>query len=210
MADYETEIDIANTACALIGEDPVQDLDTDLGGGQSAGLLYGLVVDHNLGLNPAGFSFAREVRQLSLLAGETSFAGYAHVFVIPPPFTGPPVFLTDDPSDPCRVYRRFTLSNGRVHAADNPLYAMVKFRPTPDRWSGTFRNATVHALAAKLAWAISSNKGDHDRLNEIAYGNSMADGRGGLIRNALSEDGFATPARPARWDDNPLTNAWRS
>lgn len=210
MADYATEVDIANAACALIGEAPIEDFEEDLGGGQSAGLLYGLVVDHNLGLNPAGFSFAREVRQLSRLANETSFTGFSYVFTIPAPYSGPPVFLTDDPSDPDRRYDRFILTGGRVHAADDPLYAMVKFRPEPAAWSGTFRNATVHALAAKLCWSIASNKTDHDRLQELAYGSSSADGRGGLIKNALNEDGFASPPRTARWaDNNPLINSWR-
>lgn len=205
----DDEVAIANAACALIGESPIEDFVSDLGGGQSAGLLYGLVVDFNLGLQPSGFSFAREVRQLSKVDDVTPFTGYEHVFSIPGPSTGLPVYFTDDPSDPRRRYTRFLLTNGQVHASDNPLYASVNFRPTPDRWTGTFKNATVHALAAKLAWAISSDRNSHDRLNELAYGPPSFDNRGGMMRGALNEEGFANPPRPANWGNNPLTNSWR-
>ena len=50
-----TPIDIINTACARIGEEPVQSLTEDLGGGQSASLIYDETVDFNLGLQPSGF-----------------------------------------------------------------------------------------------------------------------------------------------------------
>jgi len=204
-----TALDVINTACAMIGEEPVQSLTDDLGGGQSASLLYEAVVDFNLGLQPAGFQFAREVRQLSRLAGVTAYTGYDHVFEVPGPFSGPPVFLTDDPGDPDRRYDRFLLTAGRVHASDDPLYAMVKFRPDPHRWTATFRMATMTALAAQLAFAIASDRNTMQIRQQEAYGSPSESFRGGLMRSALSEDGFANPPRRVTVARNPLEQAWR-
>jgi len=204
-----TALDIINTACAMIGEEPVQSLTDDLGGGQSASLLYEAVVDFNLGLQPSGFQFAREVRQLSRVAGVTAYTGYAYVFEVPAPYSGPPVFFTDDPSDPDRRYDRFLLTSGRVHASDDPLYAMVKFRPDPHRWPATFRMATMTALAAQLAFAIASDRNTMQIRQQEAYGSPSDNFRGGLMRTALSEDGFANPPRRVSMARNPLEQAWR-
>ena len=163
-------LDIINTACAMIGEEPLQSLTDDLGGGQSASLLYEAVVDFNLGLQPSGFHFAREVRQLSRLADVIAYTGYDYVFEVPAPYSGPPVFLTDDPNDPDRRYDRFLLTAGRVHANDDPLFAMVKFRPDPHRWTATFRMATMTALAAQLAFAIASDRNTMQIKQQEAYG----------------------------------------
>lgn len=205
-----TYADIINAACARIGEEPVQDFDDDLGGGQSALLIYEETVDFNLGLQPSGFFFAREVRQLSKLSVATPFTGFSHVFEVPQPAIGPPVYLTDDPSDPNRRYTSFILTANQVHAADNPLYAMVKFRPDPNRWTPTFRSATITALAGHLAFAIASDRGQRSDLLTLAYGTPQENFRGGMMRAALSEDGFANPARDIKVDNNPLTIAWRS
>ena len=202
--------DIVNSACAMFGEEPPESLTDDLGGGQSASLLYEATVDFNLGLQPAGFQFAREVRQLSRLADVTAFTGFDYVFEVPGPTIGPPVFLTDDPSDPDRRFDRFLLTSGRVHASADPLYAMVRFRPDPNRWTGTFRMATITALAGKLSMAIASDRNSMETFNQQAYGSSVENFRGGQMRAALSEDGFANPPRPASMDRNPLTRAWRS
>lgn len=204
-----SEADIINTACALIGEDPVENLLDDGGNGQKASLLYNMVVKFNLGLQPSGFSFAREVRQLSLLADVTPLSGYQFAFAIPGPYNGLPIYLSDDPTDPSRRFTAYILANRQVHSSCDPLFAMVKFQPTPDRWTDTFAAATVHGLAAKLAWSISSDRNSHDRLNELAYGTAMDGHRGGMMRAAINEDGFANPPRPASFDNNPLTNSWR-
>jgi hypothetical protein len=205
-----TFADIINAACARIGEEPVQDFDDDLGGGQSALLIYEETVDFNLGLQPSGFYFAREVRQLSKIANATPFTGFEHVFDVPQPSLGPPVYLTDDPSDPKRRYVDFLLTNGQVHAADNPLYAMIKFRPDPHRWSPVFKSATITAIAGHLAFAIASDRNQRAELLQLAYGTSSESFRGGMMRAALSEDGFANPAREINVSANPLENAWRS
>lgn len=205
-----TVTDIVNTACAKIGEEPPQSLTDDLGGGQSASLLYEAVVDFNLGLQPSGFHFAREVRQLSRLTGITAYTGYNYVFDVPGPRDGPPVFLTDDPSDPGRRYDRYILTAGRVHASDDPLYAMVKFRPDPHHWTGTFRMATISALAAEMAMAIASDRNTMQIWHQVAYGNASDNFRGGQIRAALTEDGFANPPRRISVADNPLERSWRS
>lgn len=204
-----TFADIINAACARIGEEPVQDFDDDLGGGQSALLIYEETVDFNLGLQPSGFYFAREVRQLSKVATATPFTGFEHVFDVPQPSLGPPVYLTDDPSDPKRRYVDFLLTNNQVHAADNPLYAMIKFRPDPHRWSPVFRSATITAIAGHLAFAIASDRNTSQEMLTRAYGTPSENYRGGMMRVALNEDGFANPARSINVSANPLEEAWR-
>lgn len=206
----DTFADIINAAYARIGEEPVQDFNDDLGGGQSALLIYEETVDFNLGLQPSGFSFSREVRQLTQLANATTFTGFTYAFEIPRPRLGPPVYLTDDPSDPSRRYRDFILTGGQVQAQDTPLYAMIRFRPDPHQWSATFRSATITAIAAHLAFAIASDRPSRDDLLRLAYGTPQENFRGGMMRVALSEDAFANPSREIVVDDNPLTNAWRS
>lgn len=206
----ETDLAIVNAACAMIGEDAIQSFDDDDGGNSSAGLLYGAVVDFNLGLQPGGFQFCREMRQLSRVDAAAPFTGFLYVFDVPGPYTGTPVFLTDDPSDPDRRYNRYILTNSQVHASDDPLYAMVKFRPSPRLWTATFKRATITALAAELAFSLASDRNSRSDLLQMAYGSSIENYRGGQMRAALSEDGFSNPPRPMGTAGNPLEQAWRS
>lgn len=205
-----TVIDIVNAACARIGEEPVQSLTEDLDGGQAASILYEEVVDFNLGLQPSGFAFAREVRQLTMLTDAVPLTGFKYVFDIPRPYTGLPVFLTDDIRRPGRTFDDFILTNSQVHADADMLFAMVKFRPDPHRWTATFRTATITALASRLAMAIASDRNTMDSLNQEAYGSVSDNFRGGQIRAALHEDGFANPSRRLAVSRNPLERAWRS
>jgi hypothetical protein len=204
-----TYADIINAAFALFGETPVQDFDSDDENAQSAILLYEQIVDFNLGLQPAGFSFGREVRQLSQVADADPFTGFDYVFDIPGPTLGLPVFLTDDPSDPRCRYTDFILTGGQVHASDSPLYAMVKFRPDPHLWSPAFRLATITALAGNLAFSTTSKQSDMDNFYSRAYGAPSEYYRGGMMRAALSEEAFASPPRSIQMDQNPLTSSWR-
>ncbi|MGI2031944.1 hypothetical protein ACRQ1B_06080 [Rhizobium panacihumi] len=204
-----TVLDIVNTACAMIGEEPVQSLTDDLGGGQSASVLLEAVIDFNLGLQPSGFHFAREVRQLSHLTDAVAYTGFEFVFEVPGEKIGPPVFFTDDPSDPDRRYTRFLLTSGRVHADDNPLYAMVNFRPDPHLWTATFKMATITALSGYLAFAIASDRNTQAQQLQAAYGTPSENFRGGQMRAALSEDGFANPPRRVSVARNPLEASWR-
>lgn len=205
-----THLDIINAAYAMFGETPIGDFSADEDGAQPAVLLYDQVLDFNLSLLAGGFSFAREVRQLSQVSDADPFTGFDYVFDIPGSTIGLPTYLTDDPSDPDRRYQDFILTGGQVHAADSPLYAMVKFRPEPHRWSATFRLATITALAGQLAYAVSSNKTTRDAFMADAYGAPGEYYRGGMMRAALSEEAFAQPPRGIPMDQNPLSAAWRS
>ncbi|MCH4541428.1 hypothetical protein [Ochrobactrum sp. A-1] len=205
-----TVLDIVNTACARIGEEPVESLTEDLNGGQSASLLYEEVVDFNLGLQPSGFAFAREVRQLTRLTDAVPLTGFQFVFDIPRPYTGLPVFLSDDIRRPDRVFDDFILTNGQVHSDADPLFAMVKFRPDPHHWTATFRTATITALAGRLAFAIASDRNTMDSFYQEAYGSVSDNFRGGQMRAAIFEDGFANPPRRMATYRNPLERAWRS
>jgi hypothetical protein len=203
-----TPVAIINAACAVIGEDPIEDLDEDTFGGQAASLVYEKIVDFNLSLTQ--FSFAREIRQLSKVTGATPLTGWTYVYEIPGSRIGAPLWLTDDVTDPDRRFARYTLTADQIHSDADPLFAMVRFRPDPNRWSATFRAATISAIAAELAMVVASDRTTHDTFMAKAYGTPSEQLRGGQMRAALTEDGLANPPRKAGWDNNPLTRAWRS
>ncbi|MEY9718790.1 hypothetical protein [Sinorhizobium fredii] len=205
-----TAIDIVNAAFNRIGETPIESFDDDGESEQDASLIYEEVVGFNLGLQPSGFTFAREVRQLSKLSGATPLTGYTNVFDIPGPYSGLPIFLSDDVTDPDRRFTAFILTAGQVHSDADPLFAMVKFRPDPHRWTDTFRAATIAAIASRLAMSVASDRTTAEALRAEAYGTPSENFRGGMMRAALAEDGFANPPRRADVDNNPLTRAWRS
>lgn len=201
-------LDIVNAACAEIGADPLQDLAEDTIGGQAASLVYENVVDFNLSIEPFEFKF--EIRQLTLKSDTTPLSGYTYLFDIPGSRSGPPRWLSDDLTDPDRIYNQFRLIKGQVHAMHSPLYACVPYRPDPKDWEPAFRKATVTALGAHLALALASDLKTHNTLHARAYGSPAEQNRGGEMRNAINNNAQATPPRAMPVDDNPLLNAWRS
>jgi hypothetical protein len=206
----ETNMDIINAAFARIGEDPIEGLEDDEEGSLAPSLIYEETVEFNLGLLPSGFTFGREIRQLSRIDGAAPLTGYAYVFDVPGQTIGLPVFLTDDPTDPNVRFTRFILTNSQVHSDADPLFAMCKFRPDPHLWTATFKTATITAIAARLAFAIASDRNTKEELLREAYGSPVENYRGGMMRTALAEDGFSNPPRKAKVFNNPLENAWRS
>lgn len=200
-----TALDILNAACARIGVEPLQSLDDEITSGQSASLLYEDTVDFNLSLNP--FSFAQEMRQLSRISNFTPLTGYDYAFDIPGERIGPPIWLTDDATDPDRRFTAFVLTGGRVHSSADPLYAMVKFRPDPHHWFPAFKSCTITATAAKLALSLASDRALYSTLQDEAYGTTSENFRGGQMRVAIAADSFATPPRKPNFYNNPLERA---
>lgn len=202
-----TAVDIFNAACARIGEDPVQSFDDDDFGGQTASLIYEETVDFNLGIYR--FSWSMEMRQLSRLTNAQPLTGWTKVFDLPPERLGPPLYLSDDITDPDRRFTRYTLTSERVHSDAEPLFAMIRFRPDPPRWSPPFRTATITALASKLAMASASDRTTMETLHQQAYGTPSEAFRGGQMGAAIRDDAHSTPPRRAGWENNPLSKAWR-
>lgn len=203
-----THLDIVNAGCAVYGDDPVEGLDEDVGNGQAAGLVYETILDFNLGQYPSGFSWAKELRQLSRDDGLKPLSGFTYVYDLPvEDVIGTPVYITDDPTDAGRRFSEYALIDGQVHSSATSLCAMVKFRPDPHRWSGTFRAAHIHALAASLALSRASDRALSELLQVKAYGTTSEMFRGGMMGAAIREDSFSTPARKAGWDNNVFTRA---
>lgn len=200
-------LDIVNAACARIGADPLQSLDEDTFGGQAAGLVYEELVGFNLGLHP--FSFGRKIAQLSRVADAVPLSGWTLVYDLPPDRLGPPLYVTDDVTDPDRRFSRYSLVGATAHADAEPLFACIKFLPAPHLWSATFRSATVTALASRLALTLASDRQTAEQLHGQAYGSPVENHRGGQMRAAITEDSLSTPPRKPNWDNNPLTRAWR-
>lgn len=199
-------LDIINAACNRIGEDPIQALDGE--DGEIAISAYEDTVAFNIGVYP--FSFARTMRQLSRHANATPLSGWSHVFELPPERIGPPIYVTDDPTDPDRRFTRYSLVESTVHSDADPLYAMIKILPSPHLWSATFRSCTITAIASKLALALASDRQTMETLRVEAYGSPHENYRGGQMRAAITEDSQSTPPRKPDWSNNPLERAWRS
>ena len=198
-------LDIVNAACALYGDFPLQDLETDTIEGQPASLLYQSVVEFNLGLYP--FSFGKQMFALSRDDLETSLVGYSYVYLLPPERLEAPIFITDDVTSPARRFSDFLISGRHVHSNAIALAAMCKHRPAPWQWSATFRHMTVTALAAELALSRAHDKDLRARLHRDAYGTPTENYRGGLMRAAINADSFGNPHRTQDKFNNPLENA---
>lgn len=208
MSLTAADLDIANAACAQIGETPLQAMDEETDAGQAASLLYLEVVEFNIGLY--NFSFSKQLYQLSQVANATSRAGFDYVFDMPAERLGDPLYVTDDATDPDRRFSKYAIINSQIHASKTPLYAMCRFRPNPDRWTPTFRGATITALAARFAMSLGHDRATADAKHVEAYGTPSEQFRGGMLGAAIRADAYSVPPRNQQRDSNPLTRAWRS
>lgn len=202
------DLDIVNAACAMIGEAPLQSLDEEIDAGMAASLLYQAVVEFNLGIHQ--FSFSKEIRQLSRDDTAALTAGYDYVYSLPPERIGDPLYCTDEPTNASRRFSAYAIVGQQLHSSATSLYAMIRYRPAPNRWTGPFKLATICAVAANLAIPITHDRALADQLKRDAYGTPQENFRGGLMRAAISAEAFTQPGRPQNRDDNPLTNAWMS
>lgn len=201
--------DIVNAACARFGEEP-PDMEDDVDGAGPVSLLYEEVVDFNLSVYPSGFSFSKQLFQLSVDDAIVAPAsGYKLGFDLPPEALELPIYVTDNPRNPDTRFNDYVLIDGKLHADRNPLWAMCKFRPAPHRWSATFRSCTITALASRLSLSLASDRNTMEMLRTEAYGAPSEEFLGGQMRAAIRADSFATPPRQPNWDNNPLTNAHR-
>lgn len=202
-------LDVVNAACTGIGVSPLGNdgMDEDSDVGQAVASAYWTVLDFNLGVYL--FGFAQTTTQLSVNDLATPLTGYSYVFDMPAEAIGEPLWITDSITNPARRFSAFKLQERTIHASKSPLYAQIRYRPEPNRWSPAFRAATITALQASLALSHREDKGLSDQLHERAYGTPSEGYRGGQFGAAIRADAFSVPPRQANWDNNPLTNAWR-
>lgn len=200
--------DIVNAACARFGEEP-PDMTDDVDGAGPVSLLYEEVVDFNLGVYPAGFSFSKQLFSLSVIDGPAPASGYKLMFDLPPEALELPMYVTDNPRNPHARFSDYVLMDGQLHADRNPLWAMCRYRPAPKSWSSTFRTCTITALASRLSLSMGSDRTTMEVLRNEAYGSPSEEFLGGQMRAAIRADSFSTPPRQPNWDNNILTNTHR-
>jgi hypothetical protein len=201
-------LDIVNAACALLAADPLEGLDDETPGAQSAAALYFEVADFCLAMAP--WSFARRTVQLGLLDGVVSNLGFNHVHQLPAELIGAPERLLRDPRLNASTVQAYDYDEERrVHSDWDPLYAQGTVRVTPGLWHPAFRMAVIHAAAAVLAEPLTGNSGMAETLHAKAFGTPSEAMRGGLMRAALNADGRVTPSRALPSHSNPLLAAWR-
>lgn len=201
------DLDIVNAACAMIGEEPLQSLDDETDAGQATSLIYQTILEFNLGLYL--FSFSKQVRQLSKNDAGQPLAGYTIVYDMPAERIGDPIYVTDDPTNPYRRFTRYAIVNTQIHADQDPLYAMIRFRPSPHTWTATFKAATIKSVASQLAIPMTHDRALAESLSREAYGTPQEAFLGGMMRAAIRADSFSTPPRSQNRSNNPLENAWR-
>jgi hypothetical protein len=209
-----THLVIANRACAMIGQDPLQSLDDEVPGGQKASLIYDSLLDFCLALVP--WSFSRDTVELNrlpdapLLEGQPQpfENGYRYCFVIPRGYKIKPnrLLRSKDPED---VLQRFEFEGDKLYCDDTRAFAQILIEQHPERWAGDFRHAFAVALAGYFAMAMADDKTVSEGKKAEAFGTSSQNYRGGLMGAAIQNDARVTPVRtlPQR---NPLLDAWLS
>ena len=196
----QVDVDIVNSAFALIGEDPIESLDDETPGAQAAALLYQRVLDHLLGFYP--WSFATRAFSLTRLADDPG-DGWAFAFLLPEARIGPPLAISDI-KDFRRPFTAYNLAEDHVHADVEKLWARLKFRAHPRVWSGPFTLAFTTGLAGELALSVTSDSKLRTQLRGEAFGSPQELGRGGLIKLAIDVDAQAQPSVVLASDGGPL------
>jgi hypothetical protein len=205
---YLDALTVLNRACARIGNEPLQSPDEATPGGQAASLIYDGVVSFLLGMYP--FSWALAFRQLEKLPGVTPLAGYAFAYQLPGDRLGPPLYVTDDPSNDSVRVLRFRLLGDQVHSSAEPLYVEIPVATAPEQWSSTFLEAVTLLLASELSVPLSDDDKRREALRTNAIGTADMNGRGGVLGMAIAQDARATPPRKLRGEVAPLLQAWQS
>lgn len=197
------EIDIVADAYAVIGEDAPASFSEDVVGGPDAERIYRNVVGFAVGVY--AFSFAREWFVLARLA-EAPPLGFLYAYLLPPERLGPPIRVSETPDDDRAPPPRHLLKGEALWADAEVVWGEFKIMPPPSRWSATFRQTVVTALAAEFALAAASDRNTWAALRLAAYGSESDKFRGGYMGAAIAEDARATPPRalPSR---NPLVDA---
>lgn len=208
MSVLLTDLDIVNAACAAIGEAPLQSLSDEIDAGQAAELLYAATLEFNLGVH--NFAFSKVVRQLSRNDTVAKTAGYTYAYILPAERIGDPLYCTDDPTNPDRRFSRYALVGNDAHADVEELWAMIRYKAEPYRWSGPFKMMMIQSMAAQLAIPLAHDRALADQKRAEAYGTPTENFRGGLMRAAISAEAFTQPGRPQNRSSNPLEDAWRS
>lgn len=200
-------LDVVNDARDLVGLDAIGAFGEDEPGGIGAEAIFRNEVGFALGVGT--FSWASRVFLLSLLE-EAAPTGHARLFRLPSERIGPPLRLTDDATDPDRIFNAFVLLGEDVASDAAALWAECKYMPSPRLWSATFRQTIVVALAGRFAYSATADRNtEADKLRQ-AYGSPSELFRGGLMGAAIAEDARAKPPRRIDMARNPFLDSWRS
>jgi hypothetical protein len=205
-----TPLVIANRACAMFGNEPLQSLDEETLAGQRVQLIFDSLLLFCLGLTP--WQFARQTVQLAMTAEPLGFSGYlngyAHQFTIPRGFAVNPnrLLRSNDPDD---VLLYFEREGDKVYSNDKTCFALIDAQNHPEQWNGMFAHAFTVALAGELAMALADDKNVSAAKKEEAFGPSSAEYRGGLMGAAIRADARNAPVRRLP-QSNPLLDSWMS
>jgi hypothetical protein len=209
-----THLVIANRACALIGQEPLQSLDEDTQGGQRAALIYDSLLDFCMALVP--WTFRRETVELNrlpdapLIDGQVqNFQnGYRYCYAIPSGYKIKPnrMLRSKEPDD---VMTRFEFEGDKLFCDETKAFAQILIEQHPERWAGDFRHAFTVALAGEFAMAMADDKTVSSAKKDEAFGTSSQNFRGGLMGAAIQNDARTSPVRKLPLS-NPLLDAWNS
>jgi hypothetical protein len=205
-----THLVIANRACAMFGNSPLQSLDEETLGGQRVQAIFESLLGFCLDLHP--FTFTRQSMQLAMTAEDLNFSGYAngfqHEFTVPHGFTiNPSRLLRSRDNDD--VLLRFEREGDKIYCDEKTCFAQLIIEDHPEKWSGSFTHAFTKALAGELALAMADDKNVSASLKEEAFGPPSMNFRAGLMGAAIQADARNSPVRSLP-QSNPLLDAWMS
>jgi hypothetical protein len=197
------DVEILNAAFKLIGEEPLQSIDSETPAAAATVALWGRLVDFALGFYP--WSFATRTMALTRTADATN-DGWLYSYQMPAERIGPPIAVA--PRRDFRIpFTDYCLIEDRLHTDAETIWAQLHFRAAAGAWSGAFTFAFTTALAGELALAITSDQKLRDTLRTDAWGPATAMGRGGLMGLAIQVDARAQPSPVLLADGGPLVTA---
>jgi len=200
------DLTLINSACVMIGAEPIQSIDAEIPASQAARSVYVGLIDDLLSFYP--WSFTKQTQQLQQLDGKPD-DGFAYRYLVPPDANGRPIQISDQ-NNFSYDFTKYSYVGQELHADATQIWAIIKVSPLPVFWSPSFRFAATVALAGYLALAMTQDKDLKDRLLKEAFGPPDMLRRGGLMAIAIQEDTVNQPSTILASDGGPLVAARRS
>lgn len=196
-------VTIINRALARIGCRQIQS-ETEPGpAGIEVIATFDAVLEDILSKYP--WHFTKRFAALSKLT-ETPPLGWLSAFLLPPERLALPRAHFDSATSDLPLLR-FQISENKVFANCDVLYAEFQVKPDPAQWPGYFRELVTLACAAEYALEIREDPGLRNTLRRDAYGPPEYQGEGGQFKVAADLDAQAMPSPQPAGGRNPLTDS---
>lgn len=162
----DLRIDVTNASLALIGESAIASFDDS----RTAAVVAAAIYEETLrgALGNADWDFAKRQQAMNRLA-ETPVDLWDAAYQLPvnPPLIKLRRVTVSDLDIPYDRYQDRVFCNA---GTTETVIAHYIYRPAEDLWTGSFRIAFIHELAAAFALAIAEDEGKAEMLGRKAMG----------------------------------------